>query len=128
MAPHPPTKLALKLEFNWVVGCEPAGMPEFCCPPPTLGGANATSRFALPMLRPMAAMSIPQGDTVIVLVFVAVAAAMGAIGILLGDKGIALAFAATAAVAATFVGGEVGVCSILGMAWRELGLDKLCEY
>jgi hypothetical protein len=50
------------------------------------------------------------------------------IGIPLGDKGITLAFAATAAAAATFVGGEVGVCAIVGVAQRELGLDELCKY
>jgi hypothetical protein len=65
---------------------------------------------------------------VIVLMFTAAAAAMVVIGILPGDKGIALVFAATAVVVATFVGGEVGVCAIVGVARRELGLDKLCEY
>jgi hypothetical protein len=73
---------------------------------------------------------------VIALAFVAAGAAAMAVtamkeevatGILPGDKGMALAFAATAAAAATFVGGGVGVCAIIGMAWRE-GLIKLCEY
>jgi hypothetical protein len=54
---------------------------------------------------------------------------MVAMVIPLGDKGMALAFAATAeAAAATFVGGEVGVCAIIGVARRELGFDKLCKY
>jgi hypothetical protein len=73
-------------------------------------------------------MGILPGDAVIVLAFMATAAAMAAIGIMQGDKGIALTFPATAVVAATFVGGEVGVCAIVGMAWRELGLNKLCKY
>jgi hypothetical protein len=129
VAPNPPTKLALKPKFDWVVGCKLALKPEFCCPPPTPGGANVTSRFALPILRPMAAMGVPPGDAVIVLAFAAVVAAMAAIGIILpGDKRIALAFAATAVAATMLVGVEVGVCAIVGMAWRELGLDKLCKY
>ncbi len=128
VAPNPPTEPALKPEFDRVVGCKPAGMPEFCCLPPTPGGANVTSRFAPPMLRSMAAMGIPPGDMVIVLVFAAAAAAMVAIGVPPKDKGIALAIVATAVAVATFVGGEVGVCAIVGVAWRELGLDKLCEY
>jgi hypothetical protein len=86
------------------------------------------SGFALPMLRPMAAMGIPPADRVIVLAFAVVAAAMVAIGVLPGDKGIALTFAVTAVVAVMFVGGEGGVCAIVDVAWRELGLDKLCEY
>jgi hypothetical protein len=66
---------------------------------------------------------------VIILVFaVAVVAAMALIGITPGDKGIMLTFVATAAMTATLLGGEVGVCTIVGVAWRELGLDKLCEY
>ncbi len=55
----------------------------------------------------------------IVLVFVAAAAAMVAISILPGDEGIALVFAVTVAVAA-IVGGGVGVCNIvalLGESW-----------
>ncbi len=56
-------------------------------------------------------------------------ALMAATGIPPGDEGKALAFAATAAVlAATFVGGEVEVCAIVGMAERVLGLDKMCKY
>ncbi len=77
-----------------------------------------TSDFALPMLRPVAAMGIPPGDGVIVLAFAA-AATMAAIGVLLEDKGIPLAFAATAA-AAVIVGGGVGVYGIvalLGESW-----------
>jgi hypothetical protein len=54
---------------------------------------------------------------------------MAAMGVPPGDKGIAVMFVATAAAAvAKFVGGEVGVCAIVGVAWRELGLDKLCKY
>jgi hypothetical protein len=50
-------------------------------------------------------------------------ALMAATGIPLGDKDIALAFVVTmAAVAAMFVGGEVGACAIVGMAQRDLGL------
>jgi hypothetical protein len=53
----------------------------------------------------------------------AAAAAMAATAILPGEKGIAIAFAATAASAvATFVGGGVGFCTIVGVAQRELGL------
>ncbi len=74
-------------------------------------------------------MGIPPGDAVIVLTFAMAAVVIAAMGILPGDKGIALAFAATAAAAAArFVGGEVGVPVIVGVAWRELGLDKLCKY
>jgi hypothetical protein len=88
-----------------------------------------TSKFAPLMLRPMAAIGVPAGDAVIVLAFaVAGAAAMAAIGVPPGDKGIALAFAVTAAVAEKFVGGEVGVHTIVGMARRELVLINLCEY
>ncbi len=58
VAPNPPTELALKPEFDWVVGCKLALKPEFCCLPPTLGGANMTSGFTLPMLRLMAAMGV----------------------------------------------------------------------
>ncbi len=86
--------------------------------------------FTLPMLRPMAAMGILLGDAVIVLAVAALA--MAAMGVLPRDKGILLAFAVTAAAAAAavavFVGGEVGVWVIIGMAWKELGLDKLCGY
>ncbi len=122
-------KLALKPKFDWVVVCKLALKPKFCCLLPTPGGANVTSGFALPILRPMAAMGIPLRDAVIALMFAAaVVAAMAAISILPGGKGIVLAFAATAEAAATFVGGEVGFCAILGVAQRELGCDKLCTY
>ncbi len=74
-------------------------------------------------------MGVPPGDAVIVLAFAAAAVVMAVMGLLPGDKGIVLAFAATAAVAAaTFIGREVGVPVIVGVAWRELGLDKLCKY
>ena len=119
VAPNPPTKLALKPEFDWVVGCKLALKPKFCCPPPTPGGENVTSGFALPMLRPMAIKGVPPKDAVIVLAFAAEAAAMVAIIVLPGDKGIVLAFASTT-VAAAIVGGGVGVCNIitlLGESW-----------
>ena len=84
---------------------------------------------------PMVATGIPLGDLVIALAFAAAAAAVVvamaalAMGVPPGDEGMALAFAATvAAAAATFVEGEVGVHAIVGVAWRELGLDKLCKY
>ncbi len=111
VAPNLPTKLALKPEFNWVVGCKLALKPEFCCLPPTSGGANVTSGFVPPMLRPMATKGVPPGDAVIVLAFAVAAAAMAAIVIPLGDKGIVLKFAATAA-AAAIVGGGVGICNM----------------
>jgi hypothetical protein len=114
VAPNPPTKLALKPEFDWVVGCKLALKPEFCCLPLTPGGANVTSSFAPPMLRPMTVKGIPPGDAAIVLAFVA-AAAMAAIGIPPGDQGIALAFAAIAAAASMFVGGGDGVCDIVAL-------------
>jgi hypothetical protein len=53
---------------------------------------------------------------------------MAARGFLLRDKGMVLAFAATAMEAKMFAGGVVGVCTIDGMARRELGLIKLCKY
>ncbi len=103
--------------------------------------------FIPPMLRPMAATGVPLGDVVIALAAAAAAVAATAVaavapaavaavamtatatGVLPGDKGMALAFAATvAAAAATFVGGEVGSSAIVGVAWRELGLIKLCKY
>ncbi len=88
------------------------------------------SVFALPMLKPMAAMGVPPGDVVIVPAFAAAAVVMAEIGVPPGDEGIAFMFAATAAVVAmaTFVGGDVGVHAIVGVAWIELGLDKLCKY
>ena len=76
------------------------------------------------MLMSMAAMGIPLGDTMIVLVFAAAAAAMAEIGIPLGDKGIALMFVATAVAAAILEGG-VGVCNIvalLGESWVMINL------
>ena len=120
MAPNPPTELALEPEFDWVVGCKLALKPKFCCLPLTPGGANVTSGFALPMLRPMAVKGVPPGDAAIVLAFAMAAVAMAAIGIPPGDKGIALAFVAIAVVASTFVGGGDGVCNIvalLGESW-----------
>ncbi len=45
VAPNPPTELALKPQFNWVVGCKPAEMPKFCCLPPTLRGAECDVRI-----------------------------------------------------------------------------------
>jgi hypothetical protein len=71
------------------------------------------------MLRPMAVKSIPPGDVVIVLMFVAAAVAMAGIAVPPEDKGIAPAFTATAAVAAIVGGGE-GVRNIvllLGEIW-----------
>jgi hypothetical protein len=112
--------LALEPKFDWVVGCKLALKPKFYCPPLTLGGANMTSSFALLMLRPMVVKGILPGDAVIVLAFVAAAAAMAAIGILPGDKGIVLAFAVIAAAALTFEGGGDRVCDIvalLGESW-----------
>ena len=120
VAPNPPTKLALKPEFNWVVGCKLALKPKFCCPPPTLGGANVTSGFAPPMLRPMAVKGIPRGDAVIVLAFLVLVAVMVMIVVPPVDKGIALAFAVTAAATAMFVGGGDRVRDIvasLGESW-----------
>jgi hypothetical protein len=87
----------------------------------------------------MAATGIPPGDVVIALAFVAatvvagvVAATMAvaAMSVFLGDKGKVLAFAETVAVvvAAVFVGGEVGVRTIVGVACRKMGLTKLCKY
>jgi hypothetical protein len=132
VAPNLPTEPALKPEFDWVVGCEPAELPEFYCPSPTPRGANVMFRFVLPMLRPMAAMGIPQGDVVTALGFAvaaaAVATAAAVMGTLLRDEGTMLAFMATVAVVATLVGGKVGVQAIVGMAQIELGLKKLCEY
>jgi hypothetical protein len=118
VAPNRPTEPALKPKFDWVVGCEPAKLPGFCCLLPTPRGANMMFGFVPGALRPMAATSVPPGDVVIALAFAfAVAAvAVAATCVLLGDKGIALAFAATATAAAMFVGGEVGVCSIVGVA------------
>jgi hypothetical protein len=66
----------------------------------------------------MAATGVPPGDMVIALAFM-VAVVMGAS---LGDKGMALAFGATAAGAAMFIGGEVGVYAIVGVARTEMGL------
>jgi hypothetical protein len=114
VALNPPTKLALKPKFDWVVGCKLALKPKFCCPMPTPGGANVTSGFALPMLRPMAAMGVPPGDTAIVLMCVAAVAAMAVIDVLPRDEGTVFTFAATTAVAA-IVGGGVGVCNIVVM-------------
>ncbi len=131
VAPNLPTKLALKPGLDWVVGCKPAGTPEFCCLTPTPRGANVPFRFVLPTLRPMTAMGVLPGNTMIVLALAALAAAaaMAATGIPPGDKRIVLTFKATAvAVATTFEGGEVGVCAMVRVAWRELGLDKLSKY
>jgi hypothetical protein len=116
VAPSTPTKLALGTDFDWVVGCKLALKPEFCCPLLTLGGANATSSFAPPMLRPIAVKGVPPGDAGIVLALVMAtkAAVMAAIDVPLGDEGITLAFAETAAVAA-IVGGGDGVCDILAL-------------
>jgi hypothetical protein len=120
VAPNPPTKLALEPEIDWVVGCELALKPESCCLPLAPGGANVTSGFAPPMLRPMVVKGIPPGDEAIVLKFAAVAAvAMVAVGVLPGDKRIVLAFTATAA-AAAIVGREDGVqdiVALLGESW-----------
>ncbi len=123
VAPNPPAKPALKPEFDWVVCCKPAELPEFCCPPPTPRGANVTFGYILPTLRPMAAMGVPLGDVVIALAFAAaVAAAIAATCVLPRDKFMALMFTATAAAAATltFGGGWVGVRNIvalLGESW-----------
>jgi hypothetical protein len=98
-------------------------MPEFCCPPPIPRGANVTFGFILPVLRPMAAMSILPGNVVIPLAFAAAVAAMAATGIPPGEKVMVLAFTATAAAAeaSTFGGGGgVGVSNIvalLGESW-----------
>ncbi len=116
VAPNPPTKPVLKPKFNWVVGCKPAELPEFCCPLLTPRGANVTFRFIPPTLRPMAATGILPGNGVIALVFAAGAtAAMEATGILPGDKVMALAFTATAVAAAAsmFGGGGVVVSNIV---------------
>ncbi len=75
----------------------------------------------------MAAMGAPPQGTVIVLGFVAVAAATAVIGVPPEDEGITLTFAVTVAVAATFLGGKVGVCAIIGVAWSEWGCDNLCK-
>jgi hypothetical protein len=84
----------------------------------------------------MAVMGVPLEDVVITLKF-AVAAAMVAVAAVAaamtgtppGVKGMAPVFVATAVVgAAVFGGGEVGVCAIVGVAQRELGLIKLCKY
>ncbi len=112
VAPNPPTELALKPKFNWVVGCKLVLKPKFCCLPPTPGGANLTSEFALPMLGPVAAMGVPPGDVMIVHALAAAVAVMAVIVVPPGDKGIALAFMATA-LAAAIVGGGVGVCGIV---------------
>jgi hypothetical protein len=100
-----------------------------------------TFGFVLPTLGLMAPTGVPPGDVVIALLFAFAAAAavaaaaagamtaVAATGVLLGDKGMVLTFAATVVTAAaTFVGEEVGVSTIVGMAQRELGLDKLCKY
>ncbi len=92
---------------------------EFSCPPLTLGGANATSSVAPPMLSPMAVKGVPPGDAAIVLAFAVVAAAMAAIGIPPGDKGIALAFAVTAEVTAIVGGGE-GLRDIVALFRKSL--------
>ncbi len=120
MAPNPPTELALEPEFDWVVGCKLALKPKFFCSSLTPGGANVTSGFALPMLRPMAVKGVPPEEVAIVLAFATAAAAMVAIGVPPGDKGVALAFRAIAVAASTFVGGGDGVCDIvasLGKSW-----------
>ncbi len=128
VAPNLPTKPALKPKFDWVVGCKPAELPEFCYPPPAPRGANVTFGFILPMLRPMAATGIPPGDVVIALVFAeeAATAAIAVTGILPGEVVMALAFTAAAAAAAAvaasmFGGGGVGVYSIVATL-REMGL------
>ncbi len=96
MAPNPPTELALEPEFDWVVGCKSTLKPKFCYPPLAPSGANITSGFTPPMLRPMAVKGVPPGDVAIVLTFAAAAVAMVAIFLLPGDEGIALAFVAIA--------------------------------
>jgi hypothetical protein len=40
LAPNLPTKPAFVPEFDWVVGCKLAELPEFCCPLPALRGAS----------------------------------------------------------------------------------------
>ncbi len=120
MAPNPPTKLALEPEFDWVVGCKLALKPKLCCLLLTPVGANMSSCFVPPILRPMAVKGVPLGDAAIVLAFVVAVAAMAAIGVPPGDKGIALAFAVIAAAASTFVGGGDRVRDILellGESW-----------
>ncbi len=124
VAPNPPTEPALKPEFDWVVGCKPAELPEFCYPPPTPRGASMMFGFIPLTLRLMAVAGVPLGEVVIALVFAAVAAAavvgaatMAATGVPPGDKVMALAFMATvaAAAASTFGGGGAGVCNILAL-------------
>jgi hypothetical protein len=99
VAPSPPTEPAFVPKFDWVVGCEPAKLPEFCCPPPAPRGANVTFGFVPPTMTLMLATGVPPGDVVM-----------------------ALAFMATAAMAAAskFGRGRVGVCDIvvsLGESW-----------
>ncbi len=125
VAPNPLTELTPKSKFDWEVDCKPAGMPKFCCPPPTPNSrmSKGDKWIPPPMLSPMAELSILPGDAVIVLAFmVGVAVTMAVIGIPPGDNGIVLAFVATAAAVVAFIRGEVGVCAIVGMARRELGL------
>ncbi len=86
-------------EFDWVVGCKPAELPEFCCLLPAPRGANVMFRFVLPTLMLMATMGFMPEYVVMVLAFRATAAA---------------------AVELTFGGGGGGVCNIialLGESW-----------
>jgi hypothetical protein len=101
VAPSPPTKPAFVPKIDWVVGCKPTELPEFCCLLPTPRGANVMFIIVPPMLTPIAVM-----------------------GILLGYIVMALAFTATAAAvaASTFRDGGVGVCDIVALSWRELGI------
>jgi hypothetical protein len=103
VALRPPTKPAFVPEFDWVVGCKPAELPEFCCPPPAPRGAKVTFGFVLPMFPLVAVMGIFPGVVVFALAFALVATV-----------------AVAAAEASTFGGGRVEVCNIivlLGKIW-----------
>ncbi len=77
MAQNPPTKPAFVPKFKWVVGYKLAELPEFCCPPAALRGANMMFGFVLPMFPTMAAMAILTG--VVVFALAAAAAAVVAV-------------------------------------------------
>jgi hypothetical protein len=107
MAPNPPAKPAFMPKFDWLVGCKPAELPEFCCLLPAPRGANVTFQFVPLTILPVAATGVPPGVLVFALAFVAVAAA-------------AAVAAVAAAAASMFGGGGVGVCNIialLGESW-----------
>jgi hypothetical protein len=67
VAPNPPTKPAFMLEFDWLAGCKPAELPEFCCPPSAPRGAYVTFGFIPLTFPPMAAMGILLGEVAIAL-------------------------------------------------------------